>query len=284
MGRRCSRGGAPTPPPTGERDSFYCGADFADADDKCLVPCPGGSSMECPDGESCIPFTSCRLVSDEPDPVAETFYCGTTKEEAEATCTDPCPRGAEQCPDGQRCFSFTSCGPTTDSAVPAAAPQDADPGSFYCGTDFENATLTCADACPTGSSGECPVGQSCYGFTSCSDRDSFYCGTAWDEASSTCATPCPSGSNGECPNGEVCFGYTSCNAVDNDIPVESFYCGATFEEASTFCTDPCPSSLHSDCPDGQLCHPYTPCGERDSFYCGTSWSDAATSCLIPCPR
>ena len=297
----------PTDTPMGEMDSFYCGTDYADANEKCMVPCPGGTSLECPQDESCIPFTACNQPSDvtEPPIISTTFYCGSTKEDAESSCEYPCPLGAEDCPEDLSCFSFTTCpsqggfgpSPVGDSApspvggaapsplgdsVPSPSPQTSRLGSFYCGDSFESATSTCSAPCPSGSSSECPIGQNCFGYTSCNDRDSFYCGTSWDDAASSCSKPCPN--LDECDSGEVCFGYTPCDIPETDIPIESFYCGTNLAEASMMCTDPCPSGKHSDCPDNQLCYPYTPCGERDSSFCGSSWTDAATSCIIPCPR
>ncbi len=271
-------------------DSYFCGKNLVDANEKCQVPCKDGTSDGCPPGESCIPFTSCNEVKEPESPpsmISNSFYCGKSKEDAEASCDHPCPRGSSDCPDDMMCFSFTTCAssptvPSTTSLPPGD--ENADPNSFYCGTSFEDATSTCGIPCKIGSSSECPAGQSCYGYTSCNDRESFYCGMSWEHAASQCSKPCPTGSNDECDADEVCFGYTPCNSPDLDIPVESFYCGATFEEASIMCKNPCPSGKHSDCASGELCHPYTPCGERHSNFCGSSWVDAATSCLVPCPR
>ena len=271
-----------------EQDSFYCGKNFADANEKCLVPCPEGTSSVCPIDESCIPFTSCEnpnaVDQTELIELVSTFFCGIDELDARS-CSEPCPNGPTDCPSGTSCFSFTTC--NSDDSPPESTPADVTPstdGSFYCGSSFEDATLSCSVPCPGGSSSECPNGMSCYGFTSCSDRNSFFCGTTWDEAAETCSKPCPSGNNDECDDGDVCFGYTPCSLADTDIPVDSFYCGASFADAVVSCTDPCPSGEHSDCPDGQLCHPYTPCSERESSFCGYSWTDAATSCLVPCPR
>ena len=280
----------PIPEGGGEvNDSYFCGKNLVDANEKCQVPCKDGTSDGCPTGESCIPFTSCNANDEPKSPpgtmISNSFYCGKSKEDAEASCDHPCPLGSSSdCPDDMMCFSFTTCTSKSDPTVPSTSPEDADPNSFYCGTNFEDATSTCGIPCAGGSSSECPDGQSCYGYTSCNDRESFYCGKSWEEAASQCSKPCPTGSNDECDADEVCFGYTPCNSPDLDIPVESFYCGATFEEASMMCSKPCPSGKHSDCASGELCHPYTPCGERNSNFCGSSWVDAATSCLVPCPR
>ena len=226
--------------PADDADSFYCGANYTDANEKCQVACPGGTSLECPPEESCIPFTTCN--EQPPSEISSTFYCGTSKEDAEVSCTEPCPNGPSDCPSGTSCFSFTTCGTLPEAEEPV--PQTAEPNSFYCGTSFEDATSVCTIPCPSGTSSECPNGQSCYGYTSCNDRESFYCGSTWDEAASTCSKPCPSASNDECPTGEVCFGYTPCDIPETDAPVESFFCGASFEEASMTCSDACPSGKH----------------------------------------
>ena len=280
--------------PCDEVDSFFCGSNFEDATTTCSIPCTSGRSNVCPDGQGCFAYTLCNELgtnaNDEPKSppgtmISNSFYCGKSKEDAEASCDHPCPLGSSSdCPDDMMCFSFTTCASKSDPTVPSTSPENADPNSFYCGTNFEDATSTCGIPCAGGSSSECPDGQSCYGYTSCNDRESFYCGKSWEEAASQCSKPCPTGSNDECDADEVCFGYTPCNSPDLDIPVESFYCGATFEEASMMCSKPCPSGKHSDCASGELCHPYTPCGERNSNFCGSSWVDAATSCLVPCPR
>lgn len=271
-------------------DSYFCGRNLVDANEKCQVPCKDGTSDGCPPGESCIPFTICNEKEEPKSPpnmISNSFYCGKSKKDAEASCDHPCPRGSSDCPDDLMCFSFTTCAsspnvPSTTSPTPVD--ENTDSNSFFCGTSFEDATSTCGIPCDGGSSSECPDGQSCYGYTSCNDRESFYCGKSWEHAASQCSKPCPTGSNDECDADEACFGYTPCNSHDLDIPVESFYCGATFEEASMMCKNPCPSGKHSDCASGELCHPYTPCGERHSNYCGSSWVDASTSCLVPCPR
>jgi hypothetical protein len=177
-----SPGGDPSSPPTSELDSFYCGKDYADANEKCLVPCPNGTSLECPPEESCIPFTICKKETaptvdlQTPSVISSTFFCGKNKKEAEASCEHSCPLGPNDCPDDLDCFAFTTClaAPASPGATPSSpggttsspgAP-NADPASFYCGSSFENATSTCSIPCPSGFSSKCPDGQSCYGYTS----------------------------------------------------------------------------------------------------------------------
>ncbi|KAK1748815.1 chitinase [Skeletonema marinoi] len=322
----CVGGPSPSLSPTGERDSFYCGTNYADANGKCLVPCPGGNSNECPTGESCIPFTSCNEQETAPTPdnaISTTFYCGLDKEDSEGSCNHPCPGGTEDCPDGMSCYSFTSC-----------------------------VDLPYNEPTPSGTSDECPTGQSCYGYTACDDHDTFFCGTTWDEAASTCSKPCPSGSNDECDNGEICFGYTPCASIQSALtekcairtllavnvtpctaeqwvfvrlptgqfcfpstpcdetesffcgssfdeatstcgipcptgqsstcPNESYFCGTSFDEASSSCLHPCPSGLSNECPNGLLCFASTSCSDKGSFFCGGTWEEAASTCTLPC--
>jgi hypothetical protein len=124
-----------------------------------------------------------------------TFYCGTSKEDAEISCEFPCPDGLfKKCPDQMSCFAFTTCAinttDETESTLMTTSEEEPVPG--YCGTSFQNATETCSSACSVDA--ECLDGQSCYGY----DRDSFY-------AAMSCHQHCPSGSSAECPDNEFCF-------------------------------------------------------------------------------
>ena len=270
-----------------ESATFYCGLDLPDANGKCLKPCPSGSSNECPPSESCIPFTSCNDNSPAPTPetmISSTFFCGTSKDDADLSCTDPCPTGSsDECPDEMSCFSFSTCSEWpglvgTDDEAKVPIEPDAPVGG-YCGTSFEDATDSCSKACSLDS--QCPEGQSCYGYTSCDDRDTFYCGKTWDEASATCGKQCPSGKNEECNDGDVCFGYTPCNDKS------TFFCGTSFDDASSTCTTPCSST--ADCASGEACFPFTTCNSPEtdmpieSFYCGSTFEDASMTCTTPCP-
>jgi len=290
-------------------DSFMCGTSFEDAA-SCLNPCPSGSSSECPFGQSCFTHTTC-LSASEPDDVpnssasepnvvptgapdeTDSFFCGSSFEDASASCSIPCDLGrSDQCPDGQGCFAYTLCdknesiepvpsGDEDESIEPV--PSD----SYFCGVSFDDASSSCTQPCPSGLSNECPNGLFCFASTSCTDKGSFFCGATWDEAASTCTLPCESGLSSDCPNGQKCFGYTPCMRED------TFYCGASFDEASSTCTDPCPSGLDAECPGSETCHKYTPCADGipefstpppdDSYYCGKSFDDADNTCITPCP-
>jgi hypothetical protein len=60
----------------------------------------------------------------------------------------------EECPDGMSCYAHTTCLGT-------------DPSSYFCGASFEDASLSCANPCPSGSSDECPDDDDCYAYTPC---------------------------------------------------------------------------------------------------------------------
>ena len=56
-GKGGSGGGSSRPTYTGKSDNpvdhYWCGVGLADANSKCEVPCPGGVSSECPQGNAC---------------------------------------------------------------------------------------------------------------------------------------------------------------------------------------------------------------------------------------
>lgn len=192
------------------------------------------------------------------------------------------PSGSStECPEDQPiCFPSTPCDEVE---------------SFFCGTNFDDASARCEIPCESGQSRTCPDGQGCFAYTLCSEYgtnavptptlapipaapvDSYFCGASFDEASSSCTFPCPGGRAEDCPGDLLCFASTPCNDK------QSFFCGVTWAEAATSCTQPCESGLNSQCPDGTQCFGYTPCSKTESFYCGTSFEEASTSCEHPCP-
>jgi len=283
LGQKCF---AFTPCAGTQPDSYYCGADYEDAG-SCLYPCPTGSSNLCPPEMSCYAYTKCIELNTEDlatspptdpptqnpaeslgsydDAPVESFFCGTSFDEASATCAIPCPtKSSSQCPSGQKCFAFTPCAGTQ-------------PDSYYCGADYEDAG-SCLFPCPTGSSNLCPPQMSCYAYTKCMElnvqdlvtssptdpptenptesiipTESYFCGTSYDDASESCAIPCPGKTHDECPGDSNCYAFTPCKKP------ESFFCGVGFDEASSLCTLPCPSGKSNTCPNGQSCFAYTTC-------------------------
>ncbi len=181
-------------------------------------------SSDCPDNQQCFGYTPCTK--------SESFFCGTSFDQASTTCSNPCPSGLDSdCPNQQTCFKYTPCNDTDPlEEEPSVLPYPVD--TYYCGNDFVDASTMCNMPCRSGSAAECPVGQACFGNTSCGGDDSFYCGLTWLDASSECKDPCAT--DKDCPQGTKCFGYTSCSNTD------SFYCGSDFKDASSTCSQPCP--------------------------------------------
>jgi hypothetical protein len=161
--------------------------------------------------------------------------------------------------------------------------------TYFCGTNFQDASTTCSKPCPSGKDNEClGLGETCHGNTECGLRESFFCGTSWFDASDKCSQPCPDGDASVCGEGEQCFAWTSCANTD------SFYCGYSFENASQECKIPCKSRSSMDCPDDMGCWAYTTCeatkeGPHESgpepmndFFCGDTKEAAASTCSIAC--
>jgi hypothetical protein len=260
------------------------------------LPCESG--LDCPDDQKCFSYTPCSKT--------DSFYCGTSFDEASSTCTDPCPSGLdEECPGSETCHKYTPCADgIPEFSVPSAAPSD----SYYCGTSFDDASR-CIIQCPSGLATECPMGEACFARTTCSKLhpETFFCGSSFLDASSSCAVPCE---DGVCPDGSSCYAYTPCagdiasfsepatttsptskkptSKPSNDsneapIPAESYFCGLDYMDASNKCTRACPSRNHEDCPSGESCYAYTPCMKPESFFCGTTLDKANESCTVPCP-
>lgn len=250
MTEELSPSASPSKPPSfSSPDSFYCGSSFQEAAGSCNLPCPTGSSSECPPNMACYANTPCQDKGG--------FYCGTNIVNASASCDQPCPGGLDsECAMGLTCYETQTCQqrvppPTTPSNQEPKVPNVED-GSKYCGTSYEHASTTCTQPCPHGKD-DCPDGMSCYAHTPCEEKKSFYCGLSWNNAASSCQLPCPSGNDDDCPKGTHCYAYTTCDKTDN------FMCGTTFEEASTSCNTPCPSGKSSDCPEDMSCFTHTTC-------------------------
>ena len=278
------------------------------------MPCE--TNDDCDLGE-CYGYTACTRK--------ETFYCGVSFEDATTTCGQPCPSGDDNdCEKGEECFKHTSCADANvdfNSSEPTPSPilalgitvddDDTEGGapllSYFCGTDFEDASTTCSIPCPTKSDSQCPLGQQCFAHTTCAgtEPDTYYCGKDLEDATS-CNLKCESGSSRDCPKNHSCYGYVSCSDVDVEFttddegtelnvtfatdddteggaPLLSYFCGTDFEDASTTCSIPCPTKSDSQCPLGQQCFAHTTCAgtEPDTYYCGKDLEDA-TSCNLKC--
>jgi len=208
-----------------------------------------------------------------------TYFCGSSMEDASRTCGIPCPsRGDDECPgEDTFCFGNTFCEGRQ---------------SFYCGTSWLDASDKCLKACPSGDANDCDEGEACFAWTSCDNTDSYFCGITFGDASSRCETPCQSRSSLECPPGEGCFAYTTCSAVNLnstsseidplDIPMNDYFCGESLEHASSACPIACQGGSDEECPGDLKCYNNTGCSDRNSFFCGNDWMDAAQTCGQAC--
>ena len=169
-----------------DKDSFFCGTSFVEADGSCELPCPSSLLSDCPDGLTCFAHTTCAMEPlDEAGDHPESNFCGESFDQATQDCSLPCPSGSDRdCPGGMQCFAHTSC---------------TDRDSFMCGYSWESASATCNNPCPSGEHADCPAGMSCFAYTPCTNAGSFFCGTSFDEASA-CDVPCPTGDSAECSN------------------------------------------------------------------------------------
>ncbi|KAL9185661.1 hypothetical protein ACHAXT_003438, partial [Thalassiosira profunda] len=208
----------------------------------------------------------------------DTYYCGSTLEDAANSCSIACPSGQDdECGGDLKCWGNTEC---------------MNRASFFCGTSWLDASDRCHKPCPTGDSFlECDAGEACFAWTSCDNTDSFYCGASFEDASANCAVECPSRSSVvDCPNGQGCFAYTTCEATKDaehetdplHVPMNDYFCGESPELAASTCSIACQGGQDSECPEGMQCYDDTGCSTRDSFWCGSSWRDAAETCGTPC--
>jgi len=208
---------------------------------------------------------------------SNTYFCGSSLEDAAMSCSIPCSSGQDlECIGDLQCFGNTEC---------------ANKESFFCGTSWFDASDKCGTPCPSGDALECENGEACFAWTSCAKSESFYCGESFEDASSNCVHACPGRSSNECPDGLGCFAYTTCEATNEDgthevhpgdVPMKDYFCGTTKEEASSECSIACQSGEDSECPNGQQCFEGTGCGLRESFSCGATWMDAAEMCTQSC--
>lgn len=206
---------------------------------------------------------------------SNTYFCGTSFQDASTTCSKACPSGKDnECLGlGETCQGNTECDHR---------------GSFFCGSSWFDASDKCSQPCPEGDASVCANGEQCFAWTSCSNTDSFYCGKSFDDASQNCAIPCKSRSSTDCPDDMGCWAYTTCEATKKGPhesvpdPMNDFFCGDTKDAASSTCSIACQSGSHDECPGDLRCFDGTGCNEREQFWCGASWFSASQSCGQPC--
>jgi hypothetical protein len=113
-------------------------------------------------------------------------FCGIGFQHASQSCEHPCPSGSlDECPSGMLCYFNTPCDinqldpnrptkyPTRPPKLPTHSPLSiSDPKrTFFCGTDWSDASSKCMVWCPNGDDSLCPFGQSCFGDTTCIKTD-----------------------------------------------------------------------------------------------------------------
>ncbi|KAL7452015.1 hypothetical protein ACHAWC_003762, partial [Mediolabrus comicus] len=258
----------------------FCGTGWNAAVQGCSIQthCPSGFSDECPTGQSCYGGLDCNVqdfYAEEAEKDAQTpvginnigkdderrnMFCGTNWADANKQCMVWCPSGQdEDCPGDTGCFGSTECYsygdliPTSTPVIrPTIPPSTMPPVSYndpknnrFCGHGWGSAQQNCSfeTHCPSGSSDECPKGQTCHGglpspqcnivdiyeklknygkptarpqkldLSKDDVRNTKFCGNSWDMAESNCSldTHCP---NDNCPAGQVCYGGTKCNAFE----------------------------------------------------------------------
>ena len=206
---------------------------------------------------------------------SNTYFCGTSFQDASTTCSKACPSGKDnECLGvGETCHGNTQCDLR---------------GAFFCGSSWFDASDKCSQPCPDGDASVCGEGEKCFAWTSCSNTDSFYCGYSFDNASRECKIPCTSRSSMECPDDMGCWAYTTCDAQkegpheSGPEPMNDFFCGDTKEAASSTCSIACQSGSDNECPGDLKCFDATGCSDREQFWCGSNWLSASQSCGQPC--
>jgi len=206
---------------------------------------------------------------------SNTYFCGTSFQDASTTCSKACPSGKDnECLGlGETCHGNTQCDLR---------------GSFFCGSSWFDASDKCSQPCPDGDASVCGEGEKCFAWTSCSNTDSFYCGYSFDNASRECKIPCKSRSSMECPDDMGCWAYTTCDAQkegpheSGPEPMNDFFCGDTKEAASSTCSIACQSGSDDECPGDLKCFESVGCSDREQFWCGSNWLSASQTCGQPC--
>ena len=257
---------------------FYCGTSWCDAAYKCTKPCPNGGwnnfdgvlESECPEGESCfadIPCDSNVAPAPVPElpqpPTSAPFqFCGSSLEDAQTQCWQPCPRGSSDCCFGQECFDTSQNGGSCTSSDYSGE------NHFYCGSSWCDAAFSCGQPCPSGTNDACPGGQYCYADVPCDSNVapyvppqpvspmSQYCGSDAADAADNCWQPCRDDS--DCCFGQTCFSGISCPYPENQGS-DHYFCGVDYCGSSFECLKPCKSGFDAECDPGQRCFANTPC-------------------------
>lgn len=208
------------------------------------------------------------------------MFCGSSYSEALSTCKAGgdkakgrhCPD--QTCPDGLFCFIDMPCSYfalTDPSANPFSNVNELDvtdeelelpdPGTdeshYFCGSSFQQAATDCSSAtwCRTGTSQECPNGQTC--FVSVNDvnpdceinaivkKETIAAGTEFNDASTNNTTPTIKPTN---------------QPIDEADERNMQFCGMDWNDASNNCFKErhCPNG-DGDCIPPMTCQKYTQC-------------------------
>eukprot|EP00986_Skeletonema_menzelii_P000462 scaffold132_cov119-Skeletonema_menzelii.AAC.5 len=317
----------------------FCGLGWNEAIDSCSIErhCPSGFSDECPQGMSCYGGLKCN--------VQDMYEEEAKKKEESGVIVNSIPGDDERrnmfCginwadARDEGCFGSTDCYadlvPTANPVLKPTNPPSTlppvsynDPGNNrFCGNGWGQAIENCSfeTHCPSGSSDDCPAGQSCHGglpSPECNIVDIWeriknankpsppptrrpvfeddptntkFCGKSWDEAEANCSldTHCP---DDKCPPGSVCYGGTSCSAFEMTVEPTKAPTLRPTDEPTTVPPTVSPSPTESPTiPLPPTSNPTTegPTKEvipaddiRHSFWCGFSWADVNKNCFEPC--
>ncbi|KAL3815407.1 hypothetical protein ACHAXA_011525 [Cyclostephanos tholiformis] len=214
------------------RDHYFCGLGFDNLFD-CAVPCPGGTSAECPIGQLCYFNTPCdaRLIgkqvgsiSPSPTDVSNLSYrkfCGYAPETVEDNCdlAVNCPVG-DECPQGQFCFVTITC---FAGELIAEAPTILPMPSVTIASEAPSSTSTPSSlpTMPSPTYSPAMPSPSISPLTANDVRNFYWCGIDWGDASTRCYLPCVTGSHSECGGGEKCFADVNCKIKSKDEDAEA---------------------------------------------------------------
>jgi len=259
-------GGSSRPTYTGKSDNpidhYWCGVGLEDANSKCGVPCPGGVSSECPQGNACY---------------HDVYDCDARN------LPPPTPTPTSLPPSGSPVIKDAPTKYPTDMPIEPPPPLGTSEDStdhWFCGVGLDNANSICRVHCPTAK--ECPVGQICYFGTQCDARTH----APTPPPSRRPTTPAPSLSPTTIPpTGSPTDSSRPSLEPSEQIPTKSptpsptkrptyapmpslqasFYCGKDWNDAIENCKKKCPTGESTECPFDEECFSLTPCTEEKGY-------------------
>ncbi|KAL3782904.1 hypothetical protein HJC23_004883 [Cyclotella cryptica] len=235
-----------------EIQNLWCGTSQFDA----IRNCGTGTRCDngvCPDGLQCFMVSSlCHAEDNNEVDVASTVTASTlasilSNSTNKGDTPAPSPAQYPASPSNSSLIPSTdhlingTINPVSSSApssVPALNESQTDVSdTFFCGYDLEDASTTCHLRCRSGSPGECPSGETCFGYTSCtgesprppptqkptqpptsepttvSNLTEFrgLCAVDYDILQQTCWTAVECNNTHPCPQNETCFENVDCS-------------------------------------------------------------------------